>query len=207
MATQATTTWQIKGTIVLACNCDYGCPCNFNAMPTQGHCEGGWSWHIEEGSYGDVRLDNLTFSILGDWPGAIHEGNGKALVLIDEHADDAQHEAISTLVSGEVGGPWAILRHTWTEVYGPYPAAYELDLREHHSSIRAGSILDLELEPIRNPVTGAEAHPRILLPEGFVWKDGYVTASRKFRVQNSVSYDHSGKYAAFAKFEYSGPPS
>ena len=121
MATQATTTWQIKGTIVLACNCDYGCPCNFNALPTQGHCEGGWSWHIEEGSYGNVRLDNLTFSILCDWPGAIHEGNGKALVLIDEHADNAQYKAISTIVSGEVGGPWEILRHTWTEVYGHTP--------------------------------------------------------------------------------------
>jgi hypothetical protein len=26
-----------------ACNCDWGCPCQFNAKPTHGNCEGvGW---------------------------------------------------------------------------------------------------------------------------------------------------------------------
>jgi len=28
--------WDLEGTVVIACNCDYGCPCNFNALPTQG---------------------------------------------------------------------------------------------------------------------------------------------------------------------------
>ncbi len=207
MTTQAGTTWHLRGTVILACNCDYGCPCNFNALPTKGNCEGGWTWHVEEGSYGDVRLDGLNFSALGDWPGAIHEGNGKVLFLIDERADDAQREALSTLLSGEAGGPWAILRNTWTEVHEPPPVPYELRLDDHCSSVRAGGALELELEPIRNPVTGAEAHPRALLPEGFVWKDGSLAASRTFRVRDGVEYDHSGKYAAFAPFEYSGPAS
>jgi len=39
--------WELKGTVVIACNCDYGCPCNFNALPTQGKCEGSWTWHID----------------------------------------------------------------------------------------------------------------------------------------------------------------
>ncbi|MBA2642648.1 MAG: DUF1326 domain-containing protein, partial [Actinobacteria bacterium] len=39
--------WQAKGTVLVACNCDFGCPCNFNAPPTTGDCEGGWTWHFE----------------------------------------------------------------------------------------------------------------------------------------------------------------
>ena len=27
--------WTLTGTVLIACNCDWGCPCNFNALPTQ----------------------------------------------------------------------------------------------------------------------------------------------------------------------------
>src|SRR6266540_3731742 len=76
--------WHLNGKVLVACNCDWGCPCNFNALPTKGKCEGGWTWHVEKGSYGDVDLDGLSFSVYVNWPGAIHEGNGEALVLLDE---------------------------------------------------------------------------------------------------------------------------
>src|SRR5262245_31089803 len=38
--------WELTGTVLVACNCDWGCPCNFNARPTAGKCEGGWTWHV-----------------------------------------------------------------------------------------------------------------------------------------------------------------
>jgi len=41
--------WTMNGTVLIACNCDYGCPCNFNALPTAGKCEGEWTWHVEQG--------------------------------------------------------------------------------------------------------------------------------------------------------------
>ncbi len=34
-----------------------------------------------------MKLDGLSFSLYANWPGAIHEGNGEALMLIDERAD------------------------------------------------------------------------------------------------------------------------
>src|SRR5258705_4352400 len=77
-------TWQLTGTVLIACNCDYGCPCNFNALPSHGHCEGGWMWHVDRGSFDGVALDGLNFSVMVKWPGAIHESNGHALILIDE---------------------------------------------------------------------------------------------------------------------------
>src|SRR5579862_5957636 len=108
MPTATRTLWRMKGTVLIACNCDYGCPCNFNARPSHGNCEGGWTWHVTEGTYGDLSLAGLIFSVFVKWPGAIHEGNGEALILIDERADRAQREALSTLVTGEVGGPWGV---------------------------------------------------------------------------------------------------
>ena len=32
----AGTSWKLGGTLLIACNCDYGCPCNFNALPSHG---------------------------------------------------------------------------------------------------------------------------------------------------------------------------
>jgi len=98
-------TWKLTGTALIACNCDYGCPCNFNARPSRGKCEGGWTWHVERGSFDDVSLDGLNFSVYANWPGAIHEGNGEAVILVDERANNRQRDAIATLVGGKFGGP------------------------------------------------------------------------------------------------------
>ncbi|CAN5776183.1 DUF1326 domain-containing protein [soil metagenome] len=202
MATATKTAWQLKGTVVVACNCEYGCPCNFNALPSHGHCEGGWIWQVDAGHHGDVSLDGLSFSLLCDWPGAIHEGDGEAMMLIDERADKRQRETIERFLRGEIGGPWGVLANTYATWHGPHIVPFEIDLTGERSSIRAGEALELATEPIRNPVTGAEVHPRAVLPEGMIFKDGALLASSIFKVRDGVSYDHSGKYAALAPFEY-----
>src|SRR5262245_44863645 len=119
-----TSSWTLKGDVLMSCNCDYGCPCNFNALPSRGKCEGGWTWMVREGVFADVRLDGLNFSVYVNWPGAIHQGNGEGVILVDERADDRQRVAIATLVRGEVGGPWGILAWTWPTVHGPTPTRY-----------------------------------------------------------------------------------
>jgi hypothetical protein len=197
--------WRLRGTVLIACNCDYGCPCNFNAPPTKGFCEGGWTWHVDRGSYGETPLDGLAFSLYVKWPGAIHDGGGTAIALVDERADEAQREAVETLVGGDVGGPWGVLGWTWEVVGGLRPVPYELSLAEHRSSLRAGDVAELELEPIANPVTGAEVHPGAVLPEGLIVKEASFASSKRFHVADGISFDHSGRYTAFGPFDYSGP--
>jgi len=197
------TEWQVEGTVLIACKCDWGCPCNFNAPPTTGDCEGGWTWLIDRGHFGDVRLDGLALSVYADWPRAIHDGDGRAVAFIDEKADDAQRDALTSLARGDAGGPWAIFITTY-ELDGPHTARFEFQAAEHESRLVIGDFVELELEPIRNPVTGAEAHPEMILPEGLVVRRASLAASKVFRVKDGVSYDHSGRYTAFAHFDYSG---
>jgi hypothetical protein len=199
------TPWRIRGHVILACNCDYGCPCNFNGLPTTGKCEGNWNWHVEDGHYGDVSLTGLTFSAAVNWPGAIHEGGGEALLVVDERADDRQRAAILELLSGRVGGPWKIIATTFGRVHAPEFAPYEVHVADFHSRVAAGSLIRLEMTPVRNPVTGAEVRPRAILPEGFVVKEANLGASSTFRIDGPVSFDHTGRYAAAAPFDYQGP--
>ena len=204
MATETTTRWSVRGTLLIACNCDYGCPCNFNARPTQGDCEGQWLWHVEEGMFGDVRLDGLSWTITADWPAAIHEGGGRALCFYDERADDTQREAIEALVRGGNGGPWGVFINTY-ELEDVRPARFDLELSGLSTKARIGDSVELELEPIKNPVTGAEVQPGAVLPQGLVCKEMTFGTSRTFRVNDGIAYDHSGKYTAIAPFEYSAP--
>jgi hypothetical protein len=197
--------WSLKGQVIVACNCDYGCPCNFNARPTSGKCEGGWTWHVERGSFDGVPLDGLNFSVYANWPGAIHEGNGEALILVDERAGARQREAIATLMKGDVGGPWGVLAWTWPTIHGPLAVPYEVAFDGVATRIKAGDVLEIESTMIRNPVNGKEAHPGVVLPEGIVVKRADLGCSTVFRITRGVAMDHSGQYTAVGPFEYAYP--
>ena len=194
--------WQLNGNVLIACNCDYGCPCNFNARPSRGHCEGGWIWVIGKGHVDDVRLDGLGVAVFANWPGAIHEGGGRAACYLDDRADPAQRAVLTRVLRGELGGPWGLFIKTY-ELAEPTSARFEIDLAQHASRAAIGDAIQLELQTIRNPVTQAEVHPEIVLPEGLVVKHGNMAASKVFRVRGGVEYDHSGQYAAFGTFAYS----
>ena len=199
-------TWKLKGTVLISCNCDYGCPCNFNARPTRGKCEGGWTWHVERGLFSNVALDDLNFSVYANWPGAIHEGNGEAVILIDERATDQQRDAITTLVSGSVGGPWGVLAWTWSaKIQGPLPVAYDVQLNGIGSRMTAGNVVEFESTVIKNPVSGKDAHPRMILPEGLIVKEADLGCSKVFRINEAVPMDHSCQYSAVGVFEYAFP--
>jgi hypothetical protein len=199
----AGTDWALTGTMLVACNCDYGCPCNVNGRPTTGKCEGGWTWRIESGHYGETSLDGLALSVFADWPGAIHEGGGKAISFFDERADGAQREALVALARGDAGGPWGVFATTY-DLEEPQPVSFDVHVEGAHSRYAIGDGAELELQTIRNPVTGNEIHPRLQLPEGLLVRELDLFASKTFRVSGTVAYEHSGRYAAVGAFEYAG---
>ena len=206
MAAVKPTNWMMKGQVVISCNCDYGCPCNVNGRPTSGKCEGGWTWHVEQGSYGDLRLDGLNIGLYANWPAAIHEGNGIATCLVDERADEQQRTALRGLLEGNGGGPWAIFRKTFSELHGPRYVRYDVDAETHLPRVKAEGAVAVETEYILNPVTKETIHPRVVLPEGLVVKEAALVGTKEFTVTDDhVNYDHSGRYGAFGFFQYFGP--
>ena len=194
-------TFRLAGEVLIACNCDWGCPCNFNARPSKGFCQGGWIWSIEHGQADGVTVDGLGVAVFSKWPGAIHEGGGRATCYVDARANDRQAGALTRVVRGEFGGPWGIFIKTY-DLAAPVFAPFDVRPAQHGSRATIGDIVELELQTIRNPVTKAEVHPEIVLPEGLVVKRGGLAASTVFRVKDQLGYDHSGQYAAFGRFEY-----
>ena len=193
--------WQVSGDVLIACNCDWGCPCNFQARPSLGHCEGGWVWRIEKGHVDETRLDGLGVALFSKWPGAIHDGGGTAACYADDRASGAQRTALARLLRGELGGPWGIFIKTYDLADAEF-RPFDLQIAGYATHARIDGVLDLEFQHVRNPVTQAELHPEAVLPEGLIVKRAALAASRVFRLRGRVEYDHSGQYAAFGRFDY-----
>jgi len=167
------TTWEIKAKEFANCNCSYGCPCQFNALPTHGFCEAAVALEIEEGHYGEVKLDALRMGGIFQWPGPVHEGHGKCQPFVDERADGEQREALLKIMSGQDTEPmatmFAVFSSTLEKVYDPIFAKidFNVDVEGRRGRYAVADLIESEGEPIKNPVTGAETRARIDLPNGF----------------------------------------
>jgi hypothetical protein len=198
------TPWEIEGRELINCNCSYGCPCQFSALPTHGFCEANGAIIIDRGHYGSVSLDGLKFAIAFKWPGPIHEGKGKGQPFVDARADAAQREAILKILSGQDTDPFAtvfaVFATTLEQVFEPIfaPIEVEIDVDARRGRARIEHHLEIEGRPIRNPVTGAEQRARIDLPHGFEYEIAEV-ASGTSRSQGHVAVALSDSYAQFAR--------
>jgi hypothetical protein len=93
--------WKIEAIDFTTCNCDFSCPCQFNARPTHDNCRAAVGFRIDKGFFGDTALDGVTFVALFAWPGAIHEGRGEGQLIIDEKATEDQRRAVTAIFKGE----------------------------------------------------------------------------------------------------------
>lgn len=197
------TPWEIKGFEFVNCNCAYGCPCQFNALPTHGNCEAAGAIQIEQGHYGDVKLDDLRMAFIFQWPGAVHEGRGKCQPIIDERADNRQREALLTIMSGEDSDPGAtmfnVYASTMEEMFEPAARSIdmEVDIDGRRGRIHVDDFIDAEGEPIRNPITGHEHRARIDLPAGFEYAVAEV-GSASSTTQGPIRLHLKDSYAQFA---------
>jgi hypothetical protein len=200
------TEWRMKGPSFNNCNCDYGCPCQFNALPTHKQCEAVGAMHIDSGHYGDVKLDGLNWVAVFHWPGAVHEGNGTAQIIIDERANETQREALLSILSGQASEPGStfiqVFSTTLTKVHEPVykPIDIQIDVAKRKAKLQVPGFIESQIEPIRNKVTGAETRAQICLPEGFEFTVAEV-ASGTTRATKGVKLDLKGTHAHLTTYD------
>jgi hypothetical protein len=203
------TEWRIKAAELANCNCDYGCPCQFNAAPTHGDCRAAVAWEIEEGRFGAVQLDGLRMVGLYSWPGPVHQGNGMMQLVIDERADAVQRDALVKIMSGEHTDEMATMWWVYS-VMSPNkleplfrPIQFEVDVDARRGRFRVPGIVETVGEPIRNPVTGAEHRARIDLPHGFEYRIAEI-GSGTTRTTGAIPLPGlENSYAQFARIHLS----
>ena len=196
--------WYFEADYLQACNCDYGCPCEFSAPPTMGFCEGMGAWRIERGEYDGVSLDGLGLAFAAKWPGAIHEGNGSVLLLVDEKASAEQREALITIGAGQAGGlPFEILATTFSTLLEPQFVPFKFNVDGVKSSVTVGSQFRITLEPIRNPVTREPEQVAVNHGTGFIFKVAECASAREGAVAaENMSFSYPDKAGFISRIRY-----
>lgn len=196
--------WSIEGREFVHCNCAYGCPCQFNARPTQGECHAVAAMEIERGRHGEVSLDGLRIAMIVSWPGAIHEGNGQVVPIVDERASPEQRDALLRIMSGEDTEPGAtffqVFSATFSKVHEPVfaPIEIEVDVTGRLARLAVPGLIEARGEPIINPVSG-EAHAvRINLPQGFEY-DTCEVGRGWAETHAAVAFTLADSHAHFAR--------
>lgn len=179
----AKTDWRLEGEWIKNCSCAYGCPCDFNAAPTQGYCKGLVGMHVKSGHFGGVKLDGLNFAATVDFPGALHLGNGAMQPIVDERATPEQRDALFAIMSGKNsndGTMFHIFSLIVTKLHDPVFARFDwrFDLAGRRARLSIPGVLDTEVEPIRNPVTGGEHRIQVVMPDGFEHIVGEIAKAR-----------------------------
>jgi hypothetical protein len=200
--------WTMTGSIFGSCNCDWGCPCNFDVAPSYGHCDGVYVFSVREGRYGDDALDGLQFAWAAHSPGPLHKGNVTAVLIVDERATPEQRDALDQLWSGAAGLPFDILHSVTSTWLDTISAPFDLELAGIGSRVKIGGkgeIYDLAQSRVKNPVTGEDEELYLDKPTGFTSKRSELgMAERAVFSCDGLSWDTSGKYAEYGEFEYAG---
>ncbi|ABE43778.1 protein of unknown function DUF1326 [Polaromonas sp. JS666] len=194
--------WRLEGEWIKNCNCAFGCPCDFNAPPTKGYCEGLLGMRITKGNFEDTRLDGLSFFVTVRFPGALHEGNGQAQPIIEERATPAQREALFSIMSGKnsaEGTLFNIFSLIVTKMHDPIfaPVSFEFDKKARTARLSIPGVLETDVEPIKNPVTGAPHRIQVVMPEGFEHIEGEI-ASANIHSTGAIPFDTTGSHSTLA---------
>ncbi len=198
--------WFMQGKWLEYCSCAYGCPCENVASPTYGDCEGAIGMKIDEGYYGDVRLDDVIIAATFYFPRAIHHCDGHMQPILPEHTTEAQREAIFKILSGEgqpVGSMFQIFSVIVEHVHDPLflPIEFEWDIHKRTGRLVVPDVVRTATEPIRNPVTDKEDRLRTVLPEGWCFYEAEV-ASGTVKGLGDIKFDFSQRHSSLAYFAF-----
>ena len=171
MSTNGSTSWRMVGDEVGSCNCDWGCPCQFDALPTHGNCMAMIAYEVTRGKLRRHAPRRACAS--PSWsrgPGPIHEGGGTRQTIIDESASPEQREAIEALVLGKHGGDYfeifaSVMSKELDTVYAPIEI--DADREARTASVRIGDLAERHGRADQEPGDGRRA-PGADRPAGWV---------------------------------------
>jgi hypothetical protein len=201
--------WLVEGISYGNCNCDYGCPCQFESLPNQGHCKGFEVFEIEKGHFGDTRLDGLRAALIYSWPGPIFEGKGEMQVVIDERATEDQRHALRTILKGgeteEAANHWWVFA-TMSDTHHPPVYAsidFDVDIEARRARVAIPGIMASEGRPIISPATGSEHRVRIDIPGGIEFDIAEI-GSGSSSVTSPISFSLKDSYGQFNRLRQHG---
>jgi hypothetical protein len=198
--------WRLEGTYFESCSCDAVCPCTWSALTakaTLDRCRALLAYHVDSGEINGVGVSGLSFALFLDTPPVMSEGNWRVGVYLDDAASDSQAEQLGAVLSGQLGGPPAILTPLIGEMLGveKAPITYTEDGHGHH--VRIGGSVDVGVEDF----VAIEGHDPVQLTNVFHPSNTTLTVAPARAVRLSTfgtEWGREGQSGFSAPFSWAG---
>ena len=198
--------WNITGEYFESCNCDFICACLVQADTPRDRCDAALAFHIDNGTYGQTKLDGLSAVLVVSFPGPgkMRNGNWTAAVYVDEKGTKEQQEALGNIFSGKAGGtPGALFTGLVSKFLGVKATPISFQINGNDRKLSIPNILDIDISAVtgrdgKEPIWATNAaHP--------VSQKLALAASRAYSYNDhNLSWNTSGTNGHFAPFTWAG---
>jgi hypothetical protein len=145
------TGWHVAGSYLEACNCVAICPCRDTGgrpggRSTYGVCDFALFWQIEDGAFGQLRLDGLRVALAGSYHDEEHGSPWRVILYVDARGDQRRHDALVDIFLGRAGGTtFENFARMIGEVYAVRQTAIDLDFTPGRQRGRAADLVTLRI--------------------------------------------------------------
>ncbi|MBI2815617.1 MAG: DUF1326 domain-containing protein [Acidobacteria bacterium] len=148
--------WYLKAHIDEACSCPLFCPCYFNTKPANDYCNFNNVFSVQQGHYGNVKLDGMHVWLSGNLGGDFSQGKTEAVVAAFEpSATQEQVDAFMKVAT-------KIYPVTWQKISTTDRTAMTITHSpERHTASRADGKGAVELVAASGSANDGKSAPRI----------------------------------------------
>ena len=201
-AAEAKQAWKVSGKYMESCNCAAACPCVFGSAPTEGNCTALIGWHVDEGRYGDVKLDGLNSALAVFSPGHMLQTKWRVALYLDERGNQKQRDALAAIFSGQAGGHISVLAGFIGEVMGVKATRIDFSANGAERGMKIAGVGQMDIEAIQGqgggPVT-VSGNPVAVVPA----TPAVVARSRSLSYRDhDLNWELSGRNGFFSPFTY-----
>ena len=205
--------WWMKGDWFDVCSCNIPCPCGFAQAPTNNHCEGVMAYHVREGSYGDIKLNDLNVIAVTTFDGNAwaKESPVSIGILMDERASEEQREVLQKVFSGQAGGWMGEFATLIGEVRGLefVPIEFKIDGDLARWQVEIPGKVKTISEALAGPTTPPGKRVQVHNAPGSEVGPGQTVTLGK-AVENEVNafglkWNWAGKASKHTPFDWNGP--
>lgn len=204
MATPATKTFTLDGTLLEACSCMAPCPCWIGDDPDGGSCDAFVAYHLDKGEIRGLDVSNLSLVLVSQIPGNVLAGNWRVVLYVDDKATEEQRAALLDVFGGKLGGTPADLAALVGEIVAVHPVPIDHRVEGGKGTLRVGQAVYAEMANYSN----AQGRPTSLHESIFSTIPGspaYVAKAATHQVnvpEHGMTWEFSGRNAVQGSFHF-----
>jgi hypothetical protein len=204
MATPATKTFALDGTLLEACSCMAPCPCWIGDDPDGGACDAFVAYHVDKGEIRGLDVSNLSLVLVSQIPGNVLAGNWRVVLYVDDKATEEQRAALLDVFGGKLGGTPADLAALVGEIVAVHPVPIDHRVEGGKGTIRVGQAVYAEMANYSD----AQGRPTSLHESVFSTIPGspaYVAKASTHQVnvpEHGMTWEFSGRNAVQGSFHF-----